>query len=112
MGRVLAILIVCQLCLGCFVFEELDSGMEMMDKPTFAKKEKKSDPKPAARSTGSPSSSGPSVQQRVASWWNEARSLNSGEVDDNMVACELSGKTQFMGKTDCLARGGKAGKVR
>ena len=112
MGRVLAILLACQLCLGCFVFEELDSGMEMMDKPTFAKKEKKAAPKTAARPSGGSSSSGPNVQQRVASWWNEARSVNSGEVDENMVACEIGGKTQFMGKTDCLARGGRADAVR
>ena len=112
MGRLLAILLMTQLCVGCFVFEELDTSADMLDNPTFAKPEKK-----AAKPTPSPSpsakpSSGESVKQQLAGWWNEARSINSGEVDENMVACELGGKTQYMGKTDCLTRGGNAGAVR
>ena len=112
MRRVFAILFACQLSLGCFVFEELDASKDLLDNPTFEKTEKKKAPQPGPAKSAGGGKKGPSAQERLAGWWKEARSLNTGEVDESMVSCELGGSTQFMSRSDCLARGSEAGAVR
>ena len=91
---------------GCFVFEELDSGMEWMERTDAAKK------KPSDSSTGTASAQNQNAEQQRptgAEWWKKARSLSSDEIDASIVQCQIGGSVQFMRRTDCEARGGRAG---
>lgn len=40
-------------------------------------------------------------------WWQSATSITSKEKDPSLVSCRIEGRTQFMRKNDCLARGGR-----
>lgn len=99
---VLLCLLACS-TLGCFVFDELDAGQDMMKKPSPPPA--KGAPAAAAAASGKPAPpAGPS-------WWAKARTLASDEMsDDELVRCELGGSPQFMPRPDCLTRGGTPGK--
>jgi len=45
-------------------------------------------------------------QDQQKKWWGEARSLDPQDMDSSIVRCKLGGTSQFMGRDDCLARGG------
>ena len=113
--RLLVTILVSGLSLGCFVLDELDAGLEMMDNPHFgnapAKKEVEPQPDRTRPEQESPSPS--AVAARLAKWWKEeARTLGSEEVDEDLVRCTLAGATQFMRRSNCLARGGNAESAR
>ncbi len=83
------------LAMGCF--------MDEIDKASSWRAEKKPDPAPAAtpqtpaRSQGAPKTN----------WWATAKSLGSEESTADIVGCKVGNSTHFMGREDCLARGGK-----
>lgn len=98
--------------LGCFVFEELDKSQDLMENPRFgaapAPKKEKTRSRAAARAPTKERDAPSAVAARLKSWWEEeARTLSSEKVDEDLVQCELSGRTHFMRRSDCLARGGE-----
>ena len=108
--RILALALVTVLGLGCFVFEELDAAEDLMERPSFSNEKTKEPAKPRQPDTPQQAEAAPekSFTDRLSEgeWWKKTRSLTSGEVSDEFVKCDLGGKTQFMRRPDCLARGG------
>ncbi len=100
--RCLALLIAALLLPGCFAFEEIDKGMEIMEAHTPLVNKKKREEEVRARDA-SPAKPDP----RVA-WWKNARSLGprSKSESETLVNCLVGGSTRFMRRDDCLTRGG------
>ena len=102
MVRLLPLLAACLLASGCFVFDELDKGEEIL--------EQHSQQKPAA-APGTPAATGPAAKSGSA-WWSSARAIgpadaaSPGDVDAP-VACKIAGSTRFMRRGDCLTQGGE-----
>lgn len=95
---------------GCFVFDEIDKGMEIMDAHTPAANKKKQKEEVEAAQGEKP----PTYQQAVESWWKDAKSLSlaPGDAeasDDPVVPCTHEGKQVFTKQSDCIARGGTPG---
>jgi hypothetical protein len=86
--------------LGCWVLDEVDSSAELM---------KKSGPQAAdaKRTPGAPDGSGDGSEGSGPSWWEGASSIDPGELDEEIVRCDLGrARTEFMPRPDCLTRGG------
>lgn len=87
---------------GCFVFEELSKGQEIMDKHGMGgsgKAETEEPPSTARRGEGDEGAPRKSL-------WEGGRTLDPKERDGDIARCTLGGSVQFMRKSDCLARGG------
>jgi len=110
--RLVALAAVLMLASGCFVFEELDKGMEIMESHTPADK-KKPATAGAGGAEGEAAEAPPTYQQAVSSWFEGAHTLSKSpdeEAGENpMVSCRHGGRTFFSRRSDCLARGGEAG---
>lgn len=91
-----SLLLAAGLCAGCFVFEELDSGMKELER--FDGK---------AEASAPPASAPAESTAPKANWWEKARTLSSEPKNDSIVRCQLGGAVQFMSREDCLGRGGK-----
>ena len=94
---------------GCFVNDEMNKSSALIKGPGAAA--------PGAAAPGSANaavakpSAGATAAAKPASpagksWWETARSLTSEESDESIARCELAGRTEFMLRDDCLARGG------
>ena len=81
---------------GCFVFDEIDSGMKELERFDGA----------ADEAPATPAAAPPEAAPQ-ASWWEKARTLGSEPANERIVRCELDGTTQFMDRDDCLGRGGR-----
>ena len=92
---------------GCFVFEEMDAARKLQTAPG-----KKAKAEPEAKPNGTATGKKQSAKAQLEQWWESARSINTGEVDESMVSCTLRGATQFMRRDECLARGGSASAPR
>ena len=106
--RRLWIVLSAALCWGCFVFDELDHGEELMEQLGPGKGTAQQAAPESAPGAGS---DGPGVLERLGAWWDEATASEPAEPDpdDRIVACWLDGSTQFMRESDCQLRGGSAG---
>jgi hypothetical protein len=105
--RVMILVLITSLGLGCFVFEELDASKALLDKPGFAvegEKKQKASPSPEPRAEVGKRES--KDHKPLGDWWKKARSVTSREAKSELVRCDLRGATQFMRRPDCLARGG------
>ena len=100
---------------GCFVFDEIDNagtfkpagaapGAKVVAKSAGAAEPAAATPKAGAV----PANPGakPAAPSGDA-WWKSASSLTSEESDGSITRCAVSGRTEFMKRDDCLARGGK-----
>jgi hypothetical protein len=94
---------------GCFVGDEIDKAAALNTgsgaaAPAAAKpgSEKAAAAKPGAGATAAAKPAAPGGK----SWWETARSLTSEESDEAITRCEVAGRTEFMLRDDCLARGG------
>ena len=104
MLRIAALVFLCFALSGCFVLDEIDSGMEMMEKNSPQGAEKAA--VPAAEDPNKP----PSRDE----WWSSAKSIERRSEDANadpadpkkLVSCRISGATRFMRRGDCLSQGG------
>lgn len=94
---------------GCWVGDEIDKASAMSKGPPAAASDKTGGTaatakggaaKPAAPKAGD--TAAPSAK----SWWQTARTLGSEESEAGIARCDLSGRTEFMLRDDCLARGG------
>ena len=98
---------------GCFVFDEIDAGMEIMESHSpEANKKKAGVDTPAAAATDGEQP--PTYQELVHGWWKDAKSINVSPderraSDDPMVPCAHAGRTVYTKHSDCVARGGRPG---
>jgi hypothetical protein len=106
----LALLLVALLGSGCFVFDELDKGNEILDShsPTRSKaaKEKAA---AAAGAAGQPADPKEDPKAREKAWWQSARTLSRADEkpsEDPSVRCRLGGGVRFTRQSDCLTQGG------
>jgi len=98
---------------GCFAFEEIDQGQEIMDRH-FAKERKAEEEAQGDETAGTPEEPAGLVA-RLQSWWSgpDAEETAAPEPsgppphpEDVPGRCEIDGSTQFMRKFDCQLRGG------
>jgi hypothetical protein len=96
----LGLALACVVLSGCWVFDELDSGMEKMDRYTAKKPEAEKEPEPVAAAA-----KGPRIGEYFASQKN-TRTFTKGQLSGDIVSCALNGSTQFMKQSECISRGG------
>jgi hypothetical protein len=98
---------------GCFVFDELDAGREIMDQHS-----PKARPQPAQGAAQAAAPSGdakeePGLLASVQDWWakrkvqREAAARPGPDPTDVPVSCRTKRRTQFMRRSECLLRGGE-----
>ena len=95
---------------GCFVFDEINKGMALMDEHSAggsAKKAKESEPE--SDSLGeSILAELPEMKARLVEWWRNALEEEPPAPDpnDGIVRCVVGSKVSFTRKSDCTIRGG------
>lgn len=103
-------LIACALALsGCWIVDELDSGMEIMEQhskreePAEVEQPAEPDPRPAAKNDG------PGAVERLVGWVEKRFEPAPPPPDpaDDPVRCQLPGRDLFSTRGDCEARGGR-----
>jgi hypothetical protein len=93
---------------GCFVFDELDHGKEIMDSHSPKKNAQAGSETAAAKPAAANQEGTP--QEREKKWWASATSLSSADQapkEDPHVRCKIEKKERFMLRSDCLSQGGK-----
>ncbi len=90
---------------GCFVADEIDKAAALDNGPGAGapRAAKAGSPKAAAAKPGTGATAAAPAGR---SWWETARALTSEESDEAIARCELAGRSEFMLRDDCLARGG------
>jgi hypothetical protein len=107
-ARFLALALVAGLASGCFL-NEIDKSVESAKSASERKAEATAKGEaPAAKPAkgGGPKQTASADAPKGQSWWATATTLGSEESTADIVACQLSGKVDFMTRDDCLARGG------
>jgi hypothetical protein len=107
------------LCTGCFVFDEIDQGREVMKKHSGASRRPAaaaapSPPAPAAapHATEAPEEEqeeGPGLFARLQQYLQDRRDSSSAperDPEDGIVTCVTGDGLTFTHESDCLARGG------
>jgi hypothetical protein len=117
-ARLLFVLLATVAIGGCFVGEEIDNASNMLGKdkshqpPAKAGDAKPGDAKPGAKpgekgtAVASAGDAAKSVVATGKEWWAKATTLGSEESNPEIAGCKLAGRTEFMLRDDCLARGG------
>jgi hypothetical protein len=107
--RALLVICVSLACTGCPVLQELDKSNAAMERYDKTKKTKTNAGSSAkeTRPPGSLAEKKAQVQKGMKQWWQEARSLNTGEIDEGIVRCQIRGGTEYMQRDDCLSHGGE-----
>ncbi len=106
--RLILLSLVTLLASGCFVFEEIDNAMEIIDAHTSLENKKKQEEK-AKLDDGEKL---PTYAETVGGWFENAKSLLPREhtsSGDPIVRCTVQGRTLFTKRGDCIARGGSPG---
>jgi hypothetical protein len=103
--RLVLVLLLSALCAGCFVFDEIDAGMEIMEAHTPADKKKPA----AAAKAEADGEKPPTYNESVQGWFENAKTLAPRKEggDNPMVQCKLGGSTRFTKRTDCRTQGGE-----
>ena len=106
--RVFVVLLSLAVCSGCFVADELDSGMEVMKqhRPKTAKAEPEPEPEPV------PSSAGSNDRGLLSSLLGMAQEQFEPEPPppdpgNVPVRCWIGDREHFSTRSDCAARGGR-----
>ncbi|TFG95538.1 MAG: hypothetical protein E4H11_04895 [Myxococcales bacterium] len=108
MTRATAVALGLALCLstGCFIFDEIDQGRELMKKHSGQNPDakKQSDPAPDGVATDE----GPGLIARVQQMIQDYREPGDPEraPDDGIVRCDFEHGLTFTNESDCLSRGG------
>lgn len=92
--------------LGCYVLDELDASKKEVAR--YSKNKHKEEPSKAEQKTEANKADVPAYQDQLKEWWGKSHSLDPQDIDSSIVRCKLGGSSQFMGRDECLARGGKA----
>jgi len=122
MRRLLTVLLVCGLVLGCGVLDQLDDANKAMDKevankarqdamqgghapPAEAPAAGARPPAAAGRSRAKPPEG---MLARAERWWKEAREEKPTPPapDDRIVRCRIGSSTTFVLKSACLSQDG------
>ena len=109
MQRILAVIVAAWACQGCFVFDEIDKGMEMMEKHSPKERDAASAPTESAQaSRAARGKEEPGLFARLEKWWEEKSKPTPPQRDpsDVVVRCEIAGAMHFTLKSDCRIRGG------
>jgi len=100
---------------GCFVGDELDKAGALDNSFVSAGAKPAAAPgganAGAAKSAATAPGAGATPAAKPAApnakgWWQTARTLGSEQSEEGITRCELAGRTEFMLRDDCLARGG------
>ena len=123
MFRLAAILVSSLWISGCFVVEEMRKGDALIEQHSVGWREKKKSMQKAEEEVAKAEaetqshrarSTGPGVPDKLAGWWHET--VNEEPVktnrDDKLVSCEVGGKVQFIRKSDCQVRRGRAAELK
>lgn len=99
---------------GCFVLEEIDKGHAIMDQHASPERREAEAKKKAAKekeqeSEGSLLADLQGQVSNLGGWIEEVSEEAPPERDpsDSVVRCRVSGRTQYLRKTDCRVRGGR-----
>ncbi len=101
---------------GCFVFEEIRKGNELMDQHASpARRKKESDAAARAEEAAAMASkAGPLVdwkktKGKLSEWWEEALEEEpiGPDPNDHITRCEVNGQVRFTRKSQCELRGGR-----
>ena len=111
--RVLVFALSLLLCSGCFIADELDAGMKLIDqhadKSVRAARDK-ANAEAEAEAQAAAKNEGPGLIDGVVSWAEEVLEEEPPPPDpaDFPIRCWINGKEHFRTRWDCESRGGKA----
>ena len=93
---------------GCFVFDEIQKGIDLIDQHSPAARKinaKQAEPESVPESEPKL----PELKAQVAQWWNNALEEEPPlqDPDNGIVRCDVRGTVSFMRKSDCAVRGGR-----
>ena len=109
--RVLVFALSLLLCSGCFVIDEIDAGIEIIDQHGNKGKNKKSaEPESEPARPAAAEKEGPGFFDAAVSWAEQKLEGPPPPPDpaDFPIRCWINGKEHFRTRWDCEARGGKA----
>jgi hypothetical protein len=114
MRRILVVTLLASLCQGCFVFEEIEKGQQIMDQHSpkvramKEQKEKETAASKTARAGARQEEEG-GILDDLQQWWQKSREPAPPErgPDDVVVRCQIGGSMHFMRKSNCKIRGGR-----
>ena len=123
MSRLTAILLSSLWLSGCFIAEEIRKGDALIEQHSVGWREKQkgvqqAEEESAKAETETQSrqarSAGPGVKDKLSDWWHETVDEEPVKVnrDDKLVSCEIGGKLQFIRKSDCQVRQGRAAELK
>jgi hypothetical protein len=121
--RLAAILLSSLWISGCFVAEEIRQGDALIEQHSVGWREKKKGMQQAEEESAKAEaetqsrqarSAGPGVKDKLSDWWHETVDEEPVKVnrDDKLVSCEIGGKLQFIRKSDCQVRRGRAAELK
>ena len=93
---------------GCFVFDEIDKGQQIMKQHSGHAAERKA-AESAEEAAPVEEDEGPGLLARIQAFWEQRNEESAPErsPDDEIVTCDLGGDTTFTYQSDCLSRGGR-----
>jgi len=104
MRAFLALILVAALCSGCFVFDEIEQGQEIMaaHSPNSA---------PGKDASEGSSESPKTAREKLAEYYAKQRARASAapkteDPADAVGSCRIRGSVQFLRRADCKLRGG------
>ena len=112
MRWILVVALLASLCQGCFVFDELDKGQQIMDQHSPRAREKAAKREEAAaapRSARAGAKQEEGTLEGLKKWWKKKRepAPPKRDPDDVVVRCQIRGSLHFLRKSDCMLRGGR-----
>ncbi|HXV36013.1 MAG TPA: hypothetical protein VEC18_02625 [Myxococcota bacterium] len=119
MLRVTAILL-CSLALsGCFIADEINKGDALIEQHSVGWRNKKKQAQQAEQQAADAEANDqaaqaagarPGVSDKLSEWWRDTVEERPVSVDpsDALVRCEIGGGTQFLRRSDCELRRGRA----
>jgi len=121
--RLAAILLSSLWISGCFVAEEIRQGDALIEQHSVGWREKKKSMQQAEEESAKAEAetqsrrarnAGPGVKDKLSDWWRETVDEEPVKVnrDDKLVSCEIGGKLQFIRKSDCQVRRGRAAELK
>ncbi len=104
---------------GCFISDEIKKGDALIEQHSVGWREKKKNQQQAAEAAAEAEAadqqkrarnSGPGVSDKLADWWQETVDEEPVTTDpnDKLVSCTIGGRVQFLRRSDCELRRGRA----
>jgi hypothetical protein len=109
MRALIAVLVASFLCSGCYVWDELGKGEEIMDQH-FSNSGKNQHKTEAQQRAEQRKAEVPTPREKMAEWWEKAKTLGplaEQEGDDGIVYCDLGQESRFVRRSDCATLGGR-----